>query len=117
MLFAYQFGSSAESDSFRDLDIGIYLQGEKDGDSFDRTMKMSADLERQTGIRTDVILINTAPDHLIHSVSNGIILVNRDDDVRVRFLTRSWSRYFDIAVKRQAYLRAVAEVGGTHDES
>lgn len=108
VLFAYQFGSSAGSDVFADLDVGVYLQnGQRDAESFDRTMKMSVDLERLTGISTDVILINTAPDHLTHSITGGKLLVNRNDDERVRIITASWSRYFDIEVVRRQWLADV----------
>ena len=69
-------------------------------DGFGYAFEMSGELERLLGCRVDVILLNTAPDHLIHSVSMGKVIVNRDDDARVDFVTASWSRYFDIQPKR-----------------
>ncbi len=109
ILFAYVFGSFAGGKDFQDIDVGIYISDLTSiGDSFDFAFQMSGDLERLLGCSVDVIVLNTAPDHLIHSVSNGILILNRDDDVRVTFLSSSWSRYFDIRVKREAYLQAIA---------
>lgn len=109
ILFAYVFGSFAGGKDFQDIDVGIYINDLTSiDDSFDFAFQMSGNLERLLGCSVDVIVLNTAPDHLIHSVSNGILILNRDDDTRVTFLSSSWSRYFDIRVKRQAYLQAIA---------
>jgi predicted nucleotidyltransferase len=113
IVFAYLFGSIVETGLFKDVDVGIYI-GDSISDGFSYALRMSSELERRLACPVDVIVLNTAPDHLVHRISSKALIVNRDDDLRVRFLTRSWSRYFDIAVKRRAYLRAVAEGSGTH---
>lgn len=114
IVFAYLFGSIVETDLFKDVDVGIYID-DTISDGFTYALTMSSGLERRLGYPVDVIVLNTAPDHLVHRISKGTLIVNRHDDIRVRFLTRSWSRYFDIALKRHAYLRAVAEASGTHE--
>ena len=102
ILFAYLFGSVVESDSFQDVDVAVYVQDALGiGDSLDYALKLSVELERMLRISVDIVLMNTAPDHLIHSISKGRMLVNRDDDARVDFITSSWSRYFDIQGKRR----------------
>lgn len=108
ILFAYLFGSAVDSGVFQDVDLGVYVRdmgGIDDG--FDYAFRMSGELDSLLGCQVDVILMNTAPDHLIHSISSGIILVNRNDDARIDFLTASWSRYFDFEPKRRQWLREV----------
>lgn len=106
IVFAYLFGSIAESEVFRDVDLGMYIGDMSTvGNGFDYAFKLSGELERLLGCRVDVILMNTAPDHLIHSISKGKLILNRDDDLRVDFVSSSWSRYFDIQPKRLQALR------------
>ena len=102
ILFAYLFGSVVESDSFHDIDVAVYVRDALGiGDSLDYALKMSVELERMLGISVDIVLMNMAADHLIHSISKGRVLVNHDDDARVDFITSSWSRYFDVQGKRR----------------
>jgi len=104
ILFGYLFGSMVDSDAFQDVDVGVFVRDPGSiGNGFDYALRMACELERRCGRRVDVILMNTAPDHLIHSISGGVILVDRDEDARVDFITKSWSRYFDIQpYRRQA---------------
>jgi hypothetical protein len=110
IIFAYVFGSVTESDSFRDIDVGVYVdQTTEMGDNFEYAMKLGRALEASLGISVDVILMNTAPDHLIHNISKGDLIVTRDEDRRVSFITNSWSKYFDFEPKRRQWLREVLE--------
>lgn len=114
ILFAYLFGSAGTSDSFQDIDMAIYVADMKRiGDGFEYAFTMSGELERLLGCSVDVILMNTAPDHLIHSISKGKLIVDRDEDTRVDFITSSWSRYFDFEPKRRQWLQEVIEAHGT----
>jgi predicted nucleotidyltransferase len=118
ILFAYVFGSVIDSASFKDVDVGVYVaDADRLADGFGYAFAMSGELERLIGYRVDVILMNAAPDHLIHSISNGKLILNRDDDRRVVFITASWSRYFDVQVMRRAYLHAVAGESSAHERS
>ncbi len=106
IVFAYLFGSIVESEAFRDVDVGIYVGDMKAiSDELGYALKLSGELEQLLGCRVDVILMNTAPDHLIHSISKGKLVLNRDDDLRVDFVSSSWSRYFDIQPKRIQAIR------------
>lgn len=108
VIFTYVFGSFVDANSFRDIDVGVYVsEGAQLGDGFDYALRMSVDLEHLVGCPVDVILMNDAPDHLIHSISKGRVVINRDDDARVDFITASWSRYFDIQQKRR---QAIADM-------
>jgi predicted nucleotidyltransferase len=118
ILFAYVFGSVIDSASFKDVDVGVYVAGpDRLADGFAYAFAMSGELERLIGCRVDVILMNTAPDHMIHSISSGKLILNRDDDRRVVFLAASWSRYFDVQIIRRAYLHAVAGESSAHERS
>ncbi len=111
IVFAYLFGSAAESDSFRDIDVGLYLALDRiTVDPFQYSLRMSAELVTLTGSRVDVVLMNTAPDHLIHRITKGLLLVDRDEDVRINFITISWSRFFDFEPKRRQWFMELREV-------
>lgn len=108
ILFAYLFGSVVDSPSFEDVDVGVYVaELERIGEGFEYAFAMSGDLERLLKCRVDVVLMNTAPDYLIHSISKGTVIVNKDDDARVDFITASWSRYLDFEPKRRQWLAEV----------
>jgi predicted nucleotidyltransferase len=108
IVFAYVFGSIVESNAFNDVDVGIYLN-QSISDGFHYAFEMSGELERLLDCRVDVILMNTAPDCMIHSITKGELIVNNSDDVRVDFITAAWKRYWDFAFKRDMYLHDVAE--------
>jgi len=108
ILFAYLFGSFVESPAFQDVDVAIYVTDQgtvKDGMMY--SIQLSVALERKIGCPVDVILLNASPDHLVHQISKGQVIVNKDDDVRTDFITAAWSRYFDIQPKRLQALRDI----------
>lgn len=110
IVFAYVFGSSLESDRFRDIDVGVFLApaAYKPDTSID--LELSSRLEKELGCAVDVILMNRAPDHLIHQISKGELFLDRDVDLRVEFITSSWKRYFDLQPKRREYLKERIEL-------
>ncbi len=104
ILFAYFFGSFVEETKFRDLDIGVFVtEPALVADGLNYSLRLSGDLENKTGYAVDVILMNSAPDHLIHSISKGAVLVNRNETCREEFFASSWSRYMDFRpIRHQA---------------
>ncbi len=108
ILFAYLFGSIIESDRFRDVDVAVFVEPEKmPEDWLTYVLRLTADIEQAVGYRADVVLMNNAPDHLIHSIAKGILLIDRDEQFRSEWIERSLSRYFDNQPTRR---RAVAEL-------
>ncbi|MER3523024.1 MAG: hypothetical protein C4326_02910 [Ignavibacteria bacterium] len=102
ILFAYLFGSFVEEEKFRDLDVDVYVhEAVAVPDSFEYAVRLAGELGLKMGYPVDVILMNTAPDHLIYSISKGTVLVDRDEDFRVDWLINAWNRYFDIQPKRR----------------
>ncbi len=108
ILFAYLFGSVIESDRFRDVDVAVFVEPEKaPEDWLTYVLRLTADIEQAVGYRADVVLMNNAPDHLIHSIAKGILLIDRDEEFRSDWIERSLSRHFDYQPTRR---RAVAEL-------
>ncbi len=103
IIFAYIFGSFVEDDNFNDIDLSIYSNAEK----FD-TISLAVKLERLVNIPFDVIDIKTAADHLIYCISKGEVIVNKDDDLRIDFITVAWSRYFDFKYYRDHFLKELS---------
>ncbi len=111
IVFAYLFGSLIESDAFHDIDVGIYFAADRIAvDPFEYSLRLSTELERLTGFTVDVVLMNTAPDHLIHRITKGRLLLDRDRELRINFITAAWSRFFDFEPKRRQWLNELREV-------
>jgi predicted nucleotidyltransferase len=90
VVFAYVYGSFARAESFRDIDIGIYLRDPEENPfavSFDLKERISRSL-RGSGIVADadlfdVRIINNAPFTFLKRIfTEGILLVDRDPDRR-----------------------------------
>ncbi|MBI4530247.1 MAG: nucleotidyltransferase domain-containing protein [Candidatus Latescibacteria bacterium] len=106
--FAYLFGSFVESDHFHDIDVAVYLE-EGTGAMEDRwyDIRLSGELEKRGGYPIDIVILNRAPDHLVHRISKGYLLFSRDEEFRVEFITTAWKRYLDFKPKRMAYLEEI----------
>jgi len=111
ILFAYVFGSFLESDRYNDVDVAIFLE---DGNLMrnDRwyDIRLASELEKAAGVAVDLVILNTAPDHLIHRISSGKVIVDKDPEGRVEFIVNAWKRYFDFRPKREAYLAELLEM-------
>ncbi len=110
IVFAYIFGSFAYSDRFNDIDIAIYIKDSpKDKESI---LKLELELERKVedkiNIPTDVRLINNAPLGFGYNVlSNKIVIIDRDIDLRADFESLIFRKYFDYKHLIEEYLREI----------
>ena len=109
---AYIFGSSAsgnESPS-SDLDVGILFASSPSPKALDR---LNAELEAISERTVDIVDLRRDPPLLIHEiVITGRLLVCRNEDERVRFITQSAARFLDTAHLRKvqySYLRQRTE--------
>jgi len=111
IVFAYLFGSFVEEVTYNDIDVAIYIDPKKYkkilASKIAYDIKLALEIEKETKNTVDLIIINNAPDHLIYSISAGLLIVNRHDDFRVDFITQSWARYFDFKYQRDMYLQNV----------
>ena len=109
---AYIFGSLAsgnESPS-SDLDVGILFAANPSPEALDR---LSVELEAVSDRKVDIVDLRRAPPLRIHEiVITGRLLVCRNEDERVGFITQSAARFLDTAHLRKvqySYLRQRTE--------
>lgn len=68
---------------------------------------MAAALERELAREVDLIELNTAPPDLVHEVlRDGVILLDRDPDFRVRHEVSARANYLDLLPVPRRYRRA-----------
>lgn len=110
--FAYLYGSFLEDLPFHDVDIAVYLE---DGADFsDRALELAEVAERalrEAGhpLPVDVRVLNRAPLGFRYHVFRGHLLLSRDEDLRVREVVRTLTRYLDVRpLIRSALKEAIA---------
>jgi len=98
IIFAYIFGSFAEieqTSSFNDIDIAIYIDEKNEIKDVFYEINLSNKLEEMVKIPVDIIRLNNASDVLIYRATQGILIKNIDDNLRINFITTSWKKYWD----------------------
>lgn len=97
ILFAYLFGSFSEGLPFHDIDVGVYLAGEKltSSEVLKYETKTAVEIEASVGLPVDVKVLNSAPLPLRYHVSRGQLLFSRAEPARYAFLEATWRDYFD----------------------
>ena len=101
---AYLFGSVARGTArpTSDVDVGVLLAADPPRTVDGLGLELEGQLERRLGERAQVVVLNRAPCDLIHRVlRDGILLLDRDPGVRIRFEVDARNRYFDL----QPFLR------------
>lgn len=105
ILFAYLFGSQAsgKASPISDTDIAIFLA---DGKSkrFQRKLELISKISQSLGTEAfDLVILNEAPVSLSYPViKTGKLLFSKRETLRIRFITKTLSIFFD-----QAYLRNI----------
>ena len=95
VVFAYVYGSFVERDSFRDLDVGVWIRSV--GDAFYYTVDFSAKLEVEMGVPVDVQVLNEAPLPFKHYVfTRGRLLFSKDENLRLRLVDEVARQYMDL---------------------
>jgi len=110
-LFAYLYGSFVKKDTFRDIDVAIYL--EKIPISI-----LEYELEMETELMkvlkkyiVDVRVLNTAPLSFKYNVlKEGKVLLVKDNDKRVDFEEKTIVFYLDFLPYRNLYLKETLSV-------
>jgi hypothetical protein len=106
---AYIFGSFAGQESFGDIDIGILLVGEELPAPLEYELSMEAALEKELRLPVDVRVLNSAPLSFQHHViKSGLLIIDKDPNLRAAFEGRVRKQYFDFSRFRKRYLREVA---------
>jgi hypothetical protein len=108
--FAILYGSAAEGGTFRDLDVGVFVDRSRvpvDAD-LEYAFTLADELEGVVSFPVDVRVINDAPLPFRYNVSRGIPLTARDEEDLYTFLERTWDEWLDFQPIALQYLREMA---------
>jgi predicted nucleotidyltransferase len=110
--FAYLHGSTLTSENPKDVDIAVYLDDGAFGELYRRgevhmafAIPLEIALEKTTGIKVDIQVLNRAPLSFRHRVvQQGRLILDRLFEVRSQFEYLSRYPYFDFKHRRTNYL-------------
>jgi predicted nucleotidyltransferase len=105
--FAVLYGSAAENQAFRDIDIGLFVNREvvPSASDLDYAFTLADQIQDLIKFPVDVRVINDAPLPFRYNVSRGIPLIVNDKEVYARFLERTWDEYLDFHPVALQYLK------------
>jgi predicted nucleotidyltransferase len=106
ILFAYLHGSFAEGRPFKDIDVAVFVDEEAipKERALDFEMSTSMKLEKEVKLPLDLKVINYAPLGFQYYSTTGPLIMCKEDDLRVDFLTRVRSLYFDFKPSSERFL-------------
>lgn len=105
ILFAYLFGSFVDEETFNDIDVGIYLDKNiKDKYGTFYEIELSNQIEEKLKIPVDIINLNVAPESIVFRATQGQLIKNNDDNLRINFITTCWKKYWDYKILIQEHL-------------
>jgi len=104
--FAYLHGSFAEGRPFRDVDVAVFVDEKAipKASALDFEMSTSMKLEKEVKLPIDLKIINYAPLGFQYYSTAGPLIMCKEDDLRVDFLTRIRSLYFDFKPSSERFL-------------
>lgn len=94
--FAYVHGSFVEGRPFRDVDVGLWLDGaigEEEGERL--AARLERALVRATGLAADVRPLNRASVGFQYAATAGILAYEDDEEFRIEKLRQIRDRHFD----------------------
>jgi len=108
LVCAYLFGSHArgEASPGSDVDVAVLLAQDPPRTLAGLHLDLADDLTGTVRRPVDLVILNRAPVDLIHRVlRDGLLLLNREPAVRIRFEVRTRSQYFELLPHLQRYRR------------
>ncbi|HAG09287.1 MAG TPA: nucleotidyltransferase domain-containing protein [Desulfotomaculum sp.] len=94
--FAFLHGSFLEELPCRDIDIGVCFQKELTPDDiFDLTVDLSLELTLLVRAPVDVHALNQAGNAFCYHVTQGVLLLSRDEEETYTFIEKTWRDYLD----------------------
>lgn len=107
--FAYLYGSFPGNLPFHDLDVAIYVENIDLEMSSHYALQLAQELSISTKLPVDVRILNKAPCPFVYQVIRGQLLVEKNPDLRGRFVERTIRQYLDIKpILRRATKEAFA---------
>ena len=108
IIFAYIYGSFVEGASFRDIDVAIYVNPLMIKDFLDYSVKLSFELERAIPAYVfDVRVINNTNFNFIYHVIQGKLIIDKNELLRINFISYNLRRYFDYLPVRKRLLKEI----------
>jgi predicted nucleotidyltransferase len=109
LVFSYLFGSAAagETTSLSDVDIAVYFAGGKGDSHFEDRLSLYADICRALKSNDiDLLVLNSATNLIIleEIVRHGVILCDRDPDLREEFELKVLHLSIDFREQRLAVM-------------
>ena len=103
ILFAYVHGSFIEVESFKDLDVAVWVNDPER--SFEYSVNLSVKLELKLRVPIDVHVLNEAPLPFKHHVfTRGVLLFSRDEELRAKVADLTLREYIDLLELRRRSL-------------
>ena len=115
IVFAFLHGSFLSEPSFRDIDLGVFLDIENPSGYLDSELELSQRIEDElnSAFPVEVKIVNQAPLSFRFGVIKGKLLFARDDDILVDFMTTTARQYLDFAPLRHRYIKEAMAAGET----
>lgn len=108
ILFAYIFGSFVSGDSYKDIDVGLFVDDKKSISSLKIELEIENELEDAIHVPCDVRIINNAPLSFVYNIlKEKIVILDRDNSLRADFEGIIYKKYFDFQHLRREYLREI----------
>jgi predicted nucleotidyltransferase len=106
ILFAYLHGTFGEGRPFRDIDLAVFVEETKipRREAIDFEIAASMRLGERARIPVDLKVLNYAPLGFQYYSTTGLLIMCKDDDLRVDFLTKIRSLYFDFKPSSERFL-------------
>jgi len=106
ILFAYLHGSFSEERPFHDIDVAVFVEETwvPKGKALDFELMASIKMEEKVKVPVDVKVINYAPLGFQYHSTAGTLLICKHEDLRVDFLVKIRSLYFDFATGSKRFL-------------
>lgn len=94
--FAYLYGSFAGNLPLHDIDVGVYLTGIGEKESTSYSLTLSQTLSREVKVPVDVRVLNFAPVSFVYQVIRGILISDRNEELRVHVVEETVRKYLDL---------------------
>ena len=105
---SWLFGSLARGDAGprSDVDVAVLYRGTPAATFESLPLRLEGEIERHLGRTTQVVALNRAPADLRARVlRDGVLLVDRDPSLRIRFEVRTRNEWFDLQPILREYRR------------
>ena len=86
VVFAVIFGGFLEERAFRDVDVGVYVDGKEVRDMVASSAyadELSGRLTKRAELPVDVVVLNYAPLWLVRRALKGVVILDRDPVLRM----------------------------------